>query len=404
MCYTLEVVREILPKPEREITDWSIMKELLKRKIHDVSTYVKMNSKRPYGECAIVMICTVLLVLSSMMSTDSVNMESTNVDAVGGEKEIAAAPAEAGIRERTNDSLMASNELSVRAADVLPVGGEAKNTGMNGFYFDKNESFSKNMEDGMNESIPDEMQSDFVTASATTEDETAAEADLSEMQPSVTEVAENMETDLSEPAETEPEEPTETDDALEVAAATLETADVSMISLENVSQAVTEETLPVITVETVPEDMVPEISEEEIDVSNGETEVADCADISAEQNTCGLSAADYDALCRIVEAEAGTEGEQGKLLVANVVLNRVAHPSFPGTIEGVITDSGQFSPVQNGSYQSAVATPETISAVNRALSGENISMGALYFKSVRSNAEWGNRTLLYNYGNHNFYL
>ena len=36
-----------------------------------------------------------------------------------------------------------------------------------------------------------------------------------------------------------------------------------------------------------------------------------------------LSDQDYDALLRIVEAEAGGEDADGKLLVANVVLNRV---------------------------------------------------------------------------------
>ena len=118
----------------------------------------------------------------------------------------------------------------------------------------------------------------------------------------------------------------------------------------------------------------------------------------------GISAEDYDALCRIVQAEASGESQEGKLLVADVVLNRVADPNFPGTIQGVITQSGQFSPVANGSYGSAVPSADTVAAVNRALSGENISQGALYFKSVRSGSDWGARTMLFNYGNHNFYM
>ena len=71
---------------------------------------------------------------------------------------------------------------------------------------------------------------------------------------------------------------------------------------------------------------------------------------------------------------------------------------------GVIYANRQFSPVANGSYGSAVPSADTVAAVNRALAGENISQGALYFKSVRSGSDWGARTMLFNYGNHNFYM
>ena len=67
-----------------------------------------------------------------------------------------------------------------------------------------------------------------------------------------------------------------------------------------------------------------------------------------------LSDEDMEALLRIVEAEAGCEDEEGKLLVANVVLNRVNHKSFPDTVTEVILqkENGvtQFSPVANGRY------------------------------------------------------
>lgn len=48
-----------------------------------------------------------------------------------------------------------------------------------------------------------------------------------------------------------------------------------------------------------------------------------------------LNDADYEALLKIVEAEAGGEDENGKLLVANVVLNRVNSNIFPDTVTGV---------------------------------------------------------------------
>ena len=62
-----------------------------------------------------------------------------------------------------------------------------------------------------------------------------------------------------------------------------------------------------------------------------------------------VSEEDYDALLRLVEAEASGEDIKGKLLVANVVLNRVKSGAFPDTIKEVIyqrqNGRAQFSPV-----------------------------------------------------------
>lgn len=68
-----------------------------------------------------------------------------------------------------------------------------------------------------------------------------------------------------------------------------------------------------------------------------------------------LSDKDYDALLRIVEAEAGGEDQNGKLLVANVVLNRVNNELFPDTVFQVVMQKeqgiAQFSPTVDGRYQ-----------------------------------------------------
>lgn len=126
-----------------------------------------------------------------------------------------------------------------------------------------------------------------------------------------------------------------------------------------------------------------------------------------------LAQEDLDALLRIVEAEAGCEDEDGKLLVANVVLNRVNHEKFPGTVSEVIfqKEKGvtQFSPVSNGSFWKVEISEETMTAVGRALSGEDISQGALYF-AARKYAEsdkmkWfdENLTFLFEHGGHEFF-
>ena len=119
-------------------------------------------------------------------------------------------------------------------------------------------------------------------------------------------------------------------------------------------------------------------------------------------NAAGLDNADFLALCKIVQAEAGTESYQGKIAVANVVLNRVANPNFPSDVESVITQPGQFSPVRNGRYAISTPSTETVDAVNAALSGTDYSGGALYFKRSAS-ASWGNKVLLTCIGAHGFY-
>ncbi len=127
----------------------------------------------------------------------------------------------------------------------------------------------------------------------------------------------------------------------------------------------------------------------------------------------GLSGEDYETLLRIVEAEAGTEDGMGKLLVADVVLNRVESESFPDTVRQVVYQQAnghaQFSPVADGSIERVEVSEETEAAVRRALRGEDISEGALYFAAREAadpeRMKWfdENLTLLFSYGGHEFF-
>lgn len=122
---------------------------------------------------------------------------------------------------------------------------------------------------------------------------------------------------------------------------------------------------------------------------------------------------EMEVLLRIVEAEAGTEDEDGKLLVANVVLNRVESDRFPDNVTDVVfQQSGgvtQFSPVASGRYYTVKVSEETVSAVGRALMGEDISQGALFFASRRyagnEKMRWFEEklTFLFVHGGHEFY-
>lgn len=126
-----------------------------------------------------------------------------------------------------------------------------------------------------------------------------------------------------------------------------------------------------------------------------------------------LSEEDYHTLLSIVEAEAGCEDENGKLLVANVVLNRMDSEKFPSTVKAVVyqADGGkvQFTPAYNGRLQSVQISAETKEVVERALYGEDISDGALYFVATdiagaqKSSWFYHNLTYLFDYGNHSFF-
>ena len=123
----------------------------------------------------------------------------------------------------------------------------------------------------------------------------------------------------------------------------------------------------------------------------------------------GVSAGSRRILERIVEAEAGDQDLKGRLLVANVVLNRVKSKKFPNTVKGVVFAHRQFSPISNGSYYRVHVSGKTKRAVRKALQGEDHSRGALYFMcrsaSSARNVAWFDRDLkrLFKYGCHEFF-
>ncbi len=126
-----------------------------------------------------------------------------------------------------------------------------------------------------------------------------------------------------------------------------------------------------------------------------------------------ISEEDYDALLRIVQAEAGGEDEQGRILVAEVILNRVLAEEFASTVYDVIFEksggSSQFAPTADGRYYSVEVTQSTVEAVEKAIHEEDISQGALFFSARRKanpyDMAWfdNNLTWLFQYGGHEFY-
>ena len=126
-------------------------------------------------------------------------------------------------------------------------------------------------------------------------------------------------------------------------------------------------------------------------------------------NSFSLEDQEYQVLLKIVEAEAGCEDTEGRMLVANVVMNRVRNGYFPNTVTEVVYQrqdgTAQFSPVSDGRIDTVNVSQGTIDAVARVMNGEDISQGALFFRSVRSRSGWFDQKLsrVLDHGNHIFY-
>ncbi|WP_106766813.1 cell wall hydrolase [Paenibacillus faecalis] len=120
-----------------------------------------------------------------------------------------------------------------------------------------------------------------------------------------------------------------------------------------------------------------------------------------------LSAEELLLLQKIVMAEAEGEPYEGKVAVANVVLNRLRSANFPDTITDVIYQKHQFSPVGNGRLERVHPNEETVQAVNAALHGDKaVSDDTYFFLSLQLAQDLTvhhSRTFVKKIGNHSFY-
>ena len=119
--------------------------------------------------------------------------------------------------------------------------------------------------------------------------------------------------------------------------------------------------------------------------------------------TSASGGANVDLLARLISAEARGEPYAGQVAVGAVVLNRVRHPSFPGSISGVIYQNGAFSCISDGQFWQPVAQ-SAYQAARDALSGSDPSGGAIYyFNPAKTTSKWiWSRPLLVVIGNHRF--
>ncbi|RDU24195.1 SH3 domain-containing protein [Anaerosacchariphilus polymeriproducens] len=111
------------------------------------------------------------------------------------------------------------------------------------------------------------------------------------------------------------------------------------------------------------------------------------------------NSSDVAMLAAIIQCEAGSECYEGKVAVGAVVMNRLRN-GYAGSVEGVITQPGQFTPVASGAFASVLASGasgDCYSAALEAYTGTDNVGGATSFR--RASSGYGGQVI----GNHVFF-
>lgn len=110
------------------------------------------------------------------------------------------------------------------------------------------------------------------------------------------------------------------------------------------------------------------------------------------------SAQESYLLARIAMAEAEGCNTQTKTLIIMCVLNRVWSDEFPDTIEEVIFQENQFSPIDNGRWDRVEPNEDCYEAVKVVMEAKyDYSGGATYFESCSDEDNWHSRNLEFLY-------
>ena len=117
------------------------------------------------------------------------------------------------------------------------------------------------------------------------------------------------------------------------------------------------------------------------------------------------NSSDIQLMARAINGEARGEPYEGQVAVGAVILNRVAHSSFPNTIAGVIYQPGAFTAVSDGQINVAIEESSTVvKAARDALNGWDPTEGAIYyFNPDTATNKWiWSRPLIKTIGKHRF--
>lgn len=118
-----------------------------------------------------------------------------------------------------------------------------------------------------------------------------------------------------------------------------------------------------------------------------------------ESGAAFYNAQDVDLIARVIQHESGNQPLEGKIGVANVILNRVGSSQFPNTVSGVLNQKNQFPGATNSTPKA-----QAIIAAKLAMDGANTVGNACWFNGVGKTC-WAskNKSLTAVIGNHAFY-
>lgn len=129
--------------------------------------------------------------------------------------------------------------------------------------------------------------------------------------------------------------------------------------------------------------------EKQLEIQKAKEDAARLAAIKKQEKENSKSGTTYapaesDAylLGAIIQCEAGSESNDGKLAVGSVIMNRVRSSYFPNTVSGVVYQSGQFSPVASGrlAYRLEQGVDSDCMSAAQAVLGGTTTTNCLYFR------------------------
>ena len=133
------------------------------------------------------------------------------------------------------------------------------------------------------------------------------------------------------------------------------------------------------------------------------------AEVSLSRN--GFTPADVACMAEAIYHEARGTGEEGRVAVGEVILNRVADPRFPDTVCAVVDDNCQFSyrcdaiPDDEFGNPTAYARARATSFELMTSNEEDITSGALFFhaETMRPNSWFSSLPRVGTFGGNIFY-
>ena len=125
--------------------------------------------------------------------------------------------------------------------------------------------------------------------------------------------------------------------------------------------------------------------------------------ITADSGNGEFTQSEIALLARIISAESRGEPYEGQVAVGAVILNRIAHPSFPNTLAGVIYQPGAFSCLDDGQVNEPVSE-SAARAARDAMNGWDPTGGAIYyFNPNTATSKWiWSRPVITVIGSHRF--